>query len=145
MALVRRLDHVAVLVRDSDRALAFFRDRLGLAVTSFETVEAPHVRLTHLDLGNVTLQLVEPLDPDGPLARQLHEGGEGLHHICLAVDDLVGGARAIAGQAEVPTPSRGASRPTIFLPDDGTRHGLRIECTEFRHDDDAAPQGGLPA
>jgi catechol 2,3-dioxygenase-like lactoylglutathione lyase family enzyme len=34
VSVLRRLDHVAVAVRDTDQALRYFRDRLGLAVAS---------------------------------------------------------------------------------------------------------------
>ena len=46
------------------------------------------MRLTHLDLGNTHLQLVEPLTPDHPLQAWLAKNGPGLHHFCLKVDDV---------------------------------------------------------
>ena len=64
---LRRLDHVAVLVRSTDEALEFYAGRLGLRVHSSEVIEQPHVRLTYLDAGNMFLQFVEPLDGDSPL------------------------------------------------------------------------------
>src|SRR2546425_12819764 len=63
MTVLRRLDHVAVAVRDTDDALHYFRDRLGLEGSRSEEIESPHVRLTYLDPGNAYIQLVEPLDP----------------------------------------------------------------------------------
>ncbi len=88
MTPIRRLDHVAVLVRSTDEALRFYRDRLGLTVHSSEELETPRVRLTYLDAGNAYLQLVEPLTDDSPLSAWLDEHGEGLHHICFGVDDV---------------------------------------------------------
>ena len=88
MTLLRRLDHVAVVVRDTESALAFYSGKLGLSVASSEEVASPHVKLTYLDAGNAYLQLVEPLDDQSPLARWLDEHGEGLHHICFGVDDV---------------------------------------------------------
>ena len=61
--MIRRLDHVAVAVKDSEAALLHFRDRLGLRVAAVDEPPESAVRLTYLDLGNTWLQLVEPLDP----------------------------------------------------------------------------------
>ena len=72
MTLLRRLDHVAVLVRDTDEALRFYSGRLGLAIASSEEIPSPHVRLTYLDAGNAYIQLVQPL-ADSPLTVWLDE------------------------------------------------------------------------
>lgn len=82
------LDHVAIVVRNTAEALKFYRDTLGLPVVLSEELPSVGVRLTHLDLGNTHLQLVEPLRPDHPLSRHLEEHGEGLHHLCLRVKDV---------------------------------------------------------
>lgn len=84
----RGLDHVAIVVPDTDAALAIWRDRVGLPLLYSEVVNGGTVRLTHLDLGNTHLQLVEPLTPDHPLKRWLDEHGSGLHHLCFKVDDV---------------------------------------------------------
>ena len=86
--MIRRLDHVAIVVSDTPTALQHFRDRLGLSVVAVDEPPEVPVRLTYLDLGNTWLQLVEPLDPDHPLAAWLALHGEGLHHICFGVDDV---------------------------------------------------------
>ena len=130
MTPLRRLDHVAVLVGDTDRALEYFSGHLGLSVTSSEVIEVPHVRLTYLDAGVAFVQLVEPLDPDSPLAEQLAEHGEGLHHIAFAVDDVATSAAALAAPGAPPvTLGSGRGRASAFVPGD-PRHGVRVEVTQ---------------
>lgn len=137
VSLVRRLDHVAVAVRDTDAALRTFRDRIGLPVVHSERLDPPGVRLTYLDLGNCYLQLVEPLRPDSELARWLEEHGEGLHHLCFGVDDPLAAAAALApAGAPAPMPGRGRGRVSVFVPGQ-PRHGVALECTEFRAEEDA--------
>ena len=87
--MIRRLDHVAVAVKDTEAALAHFRDHLGLEVVAVDYPPEIPVRLTYLDLGNASLQLVEPLTDDHPLADWLAANGDGLHHICFGVDDVL--------------------------------------------------------
>ena len=135
MSMLRRLDHVAVLVRNTDDALRYYRDRLGLEVCASEEIPTPHVRLTYLSTGNAYVQLVEPLDSDGQLAATLEEKGEGLHHICFGVDDV---AEAVASLNDDGTPvtlGSGRGRLSGFI-STGDSHGVRIECTGFVHAED---------
>jgi methylmalonyl-CoA/ethylmalonyl-CoA epimerase len=134
VTLLRRLDHVAVAVRDTDEALRYFCDRLGLRVASAEELDSPHVRLTYLDAGNAYIQLVQPLERNADLARWLDDHGEGLHHVCFGVDDVVAAARELGDGAE-PARGSGRGRASAFVPG-ASEHGLRLECTEFRRDED---------
>ena len=124
-----RLDHVAVAVADTDRALEYFTGRLGLKVASSEVIETPHVRLTYIDAGSIFIQLVEPLDDESPIAAYLAENGEGLHHIAFNVEDVPGTAAALAdpGTPEV-TVGSGRGKPSAFVPGE-PHHGVRVEVT----------------
>jgi methylmalonyl-CoA epimerase len=129
MTPLRRLDHVAVAVEDTDRALAYFVDRLGLHVASTEEIQTPHVRLTYLDAGGVFIQLVEPLDDESPIAAHLAAHGEGLHHIAFAVEDVAGTAADLADPGAPPvTIGSGRGRPSAFVPGPA-HHGVRVEVT----------------
>lgn len=86
--LFKKLDHIAIVVRDTDEALSFYRDVLGLPVVIDEKIESGNVRLTHLDMGNLHLQLVQPLTDDHPLQDHLSSKGEGLHHLCFQTDGV---------------------------------------------------------
>jgi methylmalonyl-CoA/ethylmalonyl-CoA epimerase len=140
VTLIRRLDHVAVLVRDTEDALRFYEGHLGLRVQSSEEIPVPHVRLTYLDAGNAYLQLVEPLDSTSPLSMQLDEHGEGLHHVCFGVDDVETAVTALGDDGSEVALGTGRGRPSGFV-STAASHGVRIECTEFdrRLDVDAVP------
>ena len=144
MTLLRRLDHVAVLVRSTEDALRFYEQRLGPPVHSTEEIDAPHVRLTYLDAGNSYVQLVEPLDPESPLGAWLDEHGEGLHHICFGVDDVPAAVSGLSDDGAVPPLGSGRGRRSGFVAT-GESHGVRIECTEFvREQDVDGVSGWLP-
>ncbi|MGQ0636488.1 MAG: VOC family protein [Planctomycetaceae bacterium] len=127
----RALDHVAIAVADSEQALKLWRDRLGLTVVCSEVVSDGTLRLTHLDLGNVHLQLVEPLVSDHPLNEWLQKNGPGLHHVCFNVDDV---SQAVVDLPEgvvaaAATPHQGLrGRRALFL-DPATTQGVRVEIT----------------
>ena len=130
MTLLRRLDHVAVVVRDTESALAFYSGKLGLSVASSEEVASPHVKLTYLDAGNAYLQLVEPLDDQSPLARWLNEHGEGLHHICFGVDDVRTAVAALSDPGTEIVLGSGRGRPSGFVNSAGA-NGVPVEVTGF--------------
>ena len=127
---IRRLDHVAIAVGDTEAALLHFRDRLGLVVVHSEEIEQPHVRLTYLDVGNAFIQLVEPLDEGSDLARTVAANGEGIHHICFGVDDALQAAATFSADGAAPVRGTGRGRISSFVPGPAA-HGVRIECTEF--------------
>jgi methylmalonyl-CoA/ethylmalonyl-CoA epimerase len=121
------VDHVAVAVRDTDAALEYYTSVLGLTVIGDEIAEEPGVRLTYLDGGTVMIQLVQPVRP-GPVASYLDHHGEGLHHLCFAVDDLDTALAALDGEHRGPTFLGGRGRQCAFL--NTYPVGVRIELTE---------------
>ena len=62
--MFRGLDHLAIVVSDTEQALKVWRDRFGFPVLFSETVANGALLLTHLDLGNTHMQLVQPLNQD---------------------------------------------------------------------------------
>ena len=140
MTPIRRLDHVAVLVRSTEDALRFYSDRLGLPIHSSEELDDPRVRLTYLDAGNAYVQLVEPLDSTSPLGSWLDEHGEGLHHICFGVDDVRAAVAELSDPGSDVVLGSGRGRLSSFVTANGT--GVRIECTEFRRDEDVDRSAG---
>jgi methylmalonyl-CoA epimerase len=83
----RRIDHVGVVVKDVHEAATWWTRRLGLTLVHVADVLEQSIRLAYLDVGDTTIQLVQPLRP-GPIADWLDRHGEGLHHVCFLVDDL---------------------------------------------------------
>lgn len=128
--VLRGLDHVAIVVPDTAAALALWRDRLGFPVVCQEAVNAGSVLLTHLDLGNIHLQLVQPLTPEHPLHAWLQTHGAGLHHVCFSVDDVDGACAALAA-AGLPAarPHQGTRGNRAAFLDGVNTGGVRLEVT----------------
>ncbi len=128
----KQLDHIAILVKDTEEALKFYQGTFGLPLKVSEVIEEVGVRLTHLDLGNIDLQLVEPLSDDHPLAAQLQERGEHLHHLCLKVSDVPSEMQTWPSQglkAKNAKPHRGPNgRAAAFMNPSSTR-GVQWEIT----------------
>jgi methylmalonyl-CoA epimerase len=89
---VGAIHHVAVVVRDIDDALPRYERLFG-----WRPEHAPFdfpqqgVRLCFLPTGAgaaTRIELVQPVDAEGGVARFLESRGEGVHHVCLVSDDL---------------------------------------------------------
>jgi methylmalonyl-CoA epimerase len=87
----KRIDHVAIIVHNLEQALAFYRDTLGITEVSIQDVPGEQVRVAFLPLGGPggsQIELIEPTMSASSLTKFLEKHGEGLHHICLEVDDI---------------------------------------------------------
>ncbi len=122
------LDHLAIVVPDTEAALKIWRDTFGLKVLYSEAVNDGTVRLTHLDLGNTQLQLVEPLTPEHPLQGWLAKNGPGLHHFCLKVED-VAQAKATAPVPATSSPHQGTQGKRALFLDKSATQGVQVELT----------------
>lgn len=82
-----RVDHIGVVVRDLNESLKLYIECLGLKVALIEENEAYGVRIAFLPLGEVLIELLEPIGP-GPIKDDLDTLGEGVNHIAFKVDDI---------------------------------------------------------
>ena len=119
--MIGRLNHVAIAVRDLEKATAIYRDVLGADVSAATPQSAHGVTTVFVELPNTKIELLEPLGQDSPIARFLERNPDGgIHHICYDVDDIraarealkTAGARVL-GDGE---PKIGAhGKPVLFL------------------------------
>lgn len=92
------IHHIAMAVNDLDEALAFYRDALGVAVAERREVPDEGVEIAFLPLGEAEIELLRPLDPENSIGRFLEKRGEGVHHVCLQVDDIEAAAERLVAQ-----------------------------------------------
>lgn len=90
MSEIKKINHVALVVEDIEKALSFWRDQLGLHLDHIEEVSEQASRVAFLPVGESEVELVEPTDPESGLGKYLDNRGEGMHHLCLEVSDIAG-------------------------------------------------------
>lgn len=84
-----KINHLAIVVEDVEKSLAFWRDGMGLSIGgAIEDVPAEEVKVAFLDVGESHIELVQPTTEDSGIAKYLAKRGQGMHHICLEVDNL---------------------------------------------------------
>lgn len=126
-----RIAHVGIAVPDIEAALAFYRDVLGLVPHAPE--EADGATIVSLPFGESEVELLQPMTPDGPIARFLDKRGPGIHHICYRVADLDAALDACRTQGyrlvdEVPRRGAGGRRIAFVHPK--ATAGILLELTE---------------
>jgi methylmalonyl-CoA epimerase len=87
--MIKKVHHVAIAVRNLDEALALYENLLGVKPSKIETVPDQGVKAAILTMKEgCEIELLEPIDPNGGVAKFLENKGEGIHHICLEVDNI---------------------------------------------------------
>lgn len=131
----RRIDHVAIIVRDIEQALLFYRDTLGLVPREIKDVPTEQVRIAFLPAGGPggsELELIEPTSANASLLKFLERRGEGLHHICMEVEDIDAALHEMC-EHETPVldqqPRIAAEGRAIFVHPKGT-NGVLLELLE---------------
>lgn len=90
MPKIKAIHHVAVVVEDMEKSLHFWRDALGMQLQELRDVPAEKSQVAFLPLSGAEVELVMPTTDDSGIAKYLAKRGQGMHHICLEVDDIVG-------------------------------------------------------
>ena len=133
--MITRLDHVAIAVPDLEASIRRFCEDLGLALAGREDVASALTSTAFLPIAGTRVELVHPLDGQGPIQRFLEKKPlGGLHHLCFATDDIDADVtrlkeRGYAFTSDEPTPGAHGSR-VIFLHPRGF-DGVLIELAQY--------------
>jgi methylmalonyl-CoA/ethylmalonyl-CoA epimerase len=90
MPKIKQINHVAIVVEDIDDALSFWRDALGIELHELRDVPAEKSKVAFLPVAGSEIELVQPTTDDSGIAKYLAKRGQGMHHVCLEVDDIEG-------------------------------------------------------
>jgi methylmalonyl-CoA/ethylmalonyl-CoA epimerase len=90
MPVIKKINHVAIVVEDMENALSFWRDALGLELHELRDVSAEKSQVAFMPIADNEIELVMPTTDDSGIAKYLAKRGQGMHHLCLEVDDLLG-------------------------------------------------------
>jgi len=88
MAEAKKLNHIAIVVKDIDASLSFWHDALGLTLDHIEDVPSQASKVAFIPIGDSEIELVQPTTSDSGVAKYLEKRGEGLHHLCFEVDQI---------------------------------------------------------
>lgn len=126
-----RLDHIGIAVRTLASSSVW--QALGLEIEHVEVVESQKVKTAFLSVGDSNIELLEPTGPESTIAKFIEKRGEGIHHICLRVDDIEAHLARLSQEGyrlinEHPVPGAHGCRVAFLHPAAG--NGVLIELSE---------------
>jgi methylmalonyl-CoA epimerase len=86
--MITGLKHIGIAVNDINETLKVFEQTLGLKHEKTITLDERKLKIALLELGEVKIELLEPMDKEGTIAKFLGNRGEGIHHIALKVTEI---------------------------------------------------------
>ena len=129
----KRVEHIAIAVKDMDSVKRMFEETLGLSLEYQEHLEEHSTKLAMYPVGETYLELLEGTAPSSITSKWIDERGEGLFHICLEVEDIRGALAELKGKGvklldEEPRPGHGGS--LVAFIDPKSTMNLVIELTQ---------------
>ena len=129
----RHINHVCLACAATlTTTLRFYQGLFGIGEAEVEDIEDQQVKAALVKVGGTQLEFIQPTDPSGGVARFIERRGEGVHHICLEVDDLAGTLKRLEAedvQLIDRAPRKGASGMVAFIHPRATR-GVLIELVD---------------
>lgn len=129
------IDHLGIAVKSLAAAKSIYQ-KLGLEVSTEETVDAEQVKLVMVPVGESRLELLEPTSENSAIAKFISKRGEGLHHISMRVSDLAGtvdrlkkeGVRLVSDEIKI-----GAGGHRYIFVHPSSTGGVLLELVESAH------------
>lgn len=89
------VSHIGIAVKNLDEAIKSYTLLLGHGPAEIEEIKDQQVKVAMFELdqpqsddGPSRIELLEATSESSPIARSISKRGEGLHHVCLYVDNL---------------------------------------------------------
>ncbi len=118
MASIKRIDHVAIAVRDVEQAVRQYEGLLNAVHIRTEILQekAGPVKVAYMQIGENVLSLVQSMEAGGFIEQHISKHGEGLHHMGLEVDNLEEFIQEVEGKGfKIPLRDEFSNRSEVVL------------------------------
>jgi methylmalonyl-CoA/ethylmalonyl-CoA epimerase len=130
---INKINHIAIVVPDIQKALAFWQEALGLPLSHVEEIDEQASRVAFMPTGESEVELVEPTTDDSGIARYMAKRGPGMHHICFEVkglEEMLARLKEKGVQLINPEPVTGAGGKKVAFIHPKSTGGVLIELQE---------------
>ncbi len=129
--MIKQISHLGMAVKNLEEAREFYRSVFRLESSDPILGGDGTIKVSMVEVGNVLIELLQPIGNEGIMAKFLEKHGEGFHHICYEVDDINAEIASLkaAGIEVLGEPRPGAEGMSVFLHPRGT-HGVLVELVE---------------
>jgi methylmalonyl-CoA epimerase len=124
----KRIDHVGIVVKDLDAALATYARNFGFAADSTRGGDVPAlgIRNAFMPVGGSDLEFIQPTSLEGPVAQFAADRGEGTFMLSLEVEDIDAAVEHLrAAGARVGNPNNGVAFVSMK-----STHGVNLQLVQ---------------
>ena len=86
--MLEKVDHVGIVVRDLEQAIRLYREAFGIEPAAIYESAYTKAKIAFMPVGQVNIELLQPVDKASVLGKFLDKKGEGFHHIAYRVKDV---------------------------------------------------------
>jgi methylmalonyl-CoA/ethylmalonyl-CoA epimerase len=86
--MIKKIDHIGIAVKNLQNSKDTFGKLFQVEEFYSDSVESQKVNVASFNIGEVKIELLEPISPDSPIAKFIEKKGEGIHHIAFESDDI---------------------------------------------------------
>jgi methylmalonyl-CoA/ethylmalonyl-CoA epimerase len=129
MSIAKKIDHVAIAVKDIDAAVKTFTENFGLPVGRRGEVPQLAMRNAFLSIGDASLELFQPTSEKNPGLKFVSERGEGLYLLSIEVGDLTEVAAQLGSKGIKVAVQQVGDRKIGFISPKHT-HGVLLQLIE---------------
>ncbi len=129
--MIKKISHLGIAVKDLKEAREFYSKVFRLDSSEPIIGGDGTIKVSMVKVGDVLIELLQPIGSEGVMAKFLEKRGEGFHHICYEVDDIKAeiASLKVSGIQVLGEPKPGAEGMSVFLHPRGT-HGVLVELVE---------------
>ncbi|MBW1992219.1 MAG: methylmalonyl-CoA epimerase [Deltaproteobacteria bacterium] len=131
---IKRIAHLGLAVKELDPAKKLYCDHLNLESKGEEVVAEQKVKVSFIQVGESSLELLLPTAADSPVAKFLENRGEGFHHLALEVEDIdaaVAELKAAGVRLIDETPREGAHGTRVAFIHPKSTFGVLLELVQY--------------
>jgi methylmalonyl-CoA/ethylmalonyl-CoA epimerase len=89
--MIKHIAHVSIAVKNLGFSKELFSKLLGNDFPHTEKIESQNAEVSFYPVGESSIELIQAIDSSGAgsaITEFIEKRGEGMHHICLEVDDI---------------------------------------------------------
>jgi len=86
--MIKRINHIGVAVKDLGISTELFNALFAQPSPHIEAVPQQQANIAFYPVGETSIELIATTSEDSSIAKFIGKRGEGIHHLCLEVDDI---------------------------------------------------------
>jgi len=132
---MNKIEHIGIAVKDLNTANALYARLLGTDHYKIEEVASEGVITSFFRTGESKIELLEGVDENNAISKFIEKRGEGIHHIAVDVDDILGEMEGLKAEGFIllnEKPKRGADNKLVCFVHPKSVNGVLVElCQEM--------------